>query len=123
MSADEMDEKVEYEGVPVRIGNRQWIMPSLSVGQAEKYWPALLDLDKHAVTTEEMKSLLPKKFDQMVVVIHAALSRNYKDLTITQIKEMVSIGQLRKLMLVVMGQSGFEQGEIKPAEQKAAVVH
>lgn len=119
----EAQEQVEYEGVQVRIGNRQWVMPSLSVGQAERYWPQLLNLDQTGVSADEVKQLMPAKFDDMVTIIHAALSRNYKDLTAQQLKDMVSIGQLRQLMMIVMGQSGFDQsaGEPQPAEARRVV--
>ncbi len=113
---------VKYEGVSIRIGDQDYIMPSLSVGQAEKYWPELLNLDRTGVSAEEVKELLPKKFDSMVTVIHAALSRNYAELTIDQLKDMVSIGQLRQLMLVVMGQSGIDAvGERRPVEMRTVV--
>ncbi len=122
---DEAKEQVEFEGRPVRIGNRQYMLPSLSVGQAERLWPALLKLDKEGVTEDEVKAAIPSKFNDMIDIIHAALSRNYKDVTIAQLKEIVSIGQLKQLMLVVTGQSGIEvssqPGEPAPVREKRAV--
>ncbi len=116
-----VEEQVQFEGCPVRIGNREYVLPSLSVGQAERLWPKLLELDRTGATVEELKSLMPSKFDDMVTIIHAALSRNYKDITAAQLKDVVSIGQLKQLMLIVSGQSGLQPGEQAPVEPKHVV--
>lgn len=120
---EEQGKQLKYEGVEVRIGDQQYIMPSLSVSQAKRYWPQLLELDNAGVTVDEMKSIMPKKFEDMVTVIHAALSRNYPDMTAEALVDIISISQVKSLMEVVMGQSGFGVGEAKPIElvRKVAV--
>lgn len=116
------EEQLKYEGVPVRIGNQTWVLPSLSVGQAKKLWPKLLSIDNVGGSVEEIKKAMPEKFDDMVAIIHAALSRNYKDISLEQLADIVSISQVKHLLLVVSGQSGFTpEGEPKPVELRRAV--
>lgn len=116
---DEQLEEVKFEGVKVRIGNREFVMPSLSVGQAKRLWPQILKLDKEGISAED----IPEKFELAVPIIHAALSRNYPQLTVEQVEDMVSISQLRQLLLVVSGQSGMKEksGETQPAEERRVV--
>ena len=118
----EQPNQVKYEGRPVKIGGREFVLPSLSVRQAEKWWPTLLELDQTGATVEEMKQAMSKKFSDIVGIVRDALSRNYPDVTEEWLKEEVSIGQIRELTLAVMGQSGFDAaGERKPVEPRPVV--
>lgn len=114
---------MKFQGKAVKIGETEYIIPSLSVKQAKKMWPQILDLDKVGGSVEEIKQSMPKKFDDMLAIIHAALSRNYPDVTVEQLEELVSIHQVKDLMLIVSGQSGFEQGETKPEVAEQPTVH
>jgi hypothetical protein len=114
---------VQFEGAAVRIGSRDMIMPSLSVGQARKFWPQILRLNSEGVTIEEVLSTMPSKFGDMVQIIHAALSRNYPDLTLTELENEISINQLRQLMMIVSGQSGMDSKGEKIPDATGPSIH
>jgi hypothetical protein len=116
-----MQDDVKVQGIPVRIGTRDLIMPSLSVSQAERFWPTILELDRTGATKEEMKDAMSKKFHDIVEMIQAALSRNYPDVTVEQLKDAISISQIKSLVLILMGQSGLEMGESQPVAEKRVV--
>jgi len=120
---DDKIEEIRFEGVTVRIGNHDWVMPSLSVKQAKKFWPEILEMDN---LDRNLKGgdIPVKVFDAAIPIIHAALSRNYPSLTVEQVEDMVSLSQLKQLLLIVSGQSGFKAGEKGPdAAKDQATVH
>jgi hypothetical protein len=113
---------VKVEGETIHIGGREFVVPSLSVRQAKKLWPSILELDK-GITVEN----LPEKYELAIPIIHAALSRNYPDLTQDELEDLVDVKNLRQLLLVVSGQSGIKPkpGEKVPVadDEEVPVVH
>ena len=103
-----------FEGELVKLGEREFIVPSLSVTQARKLWPAILDLNR-GVSLEDF----PTKLDQALPIILAALTRNYPEVTLEQLGEWVDVRNFPKLMKIVAGQSGMS---LKPGEDQPLVV-
>lgn len=96
-----MDEKkVTYEGTEVRLGGRTFVVPALSVGQARKLWPEILEMNQGITVAN-----LPDKQGKWMDIVHAALSRNYPELRREELEELVDLRNIRKLMLLVMGNS------------------
>jgi hypothetical protein len=111
----------KFEGEKVRVGDRDLIVPSLSVKQARRLWPEILELDKGITPAN-----LPEKFGQAIPIIHAAISRNYPDITADELEDQIDVKTLRKLLLIVSGQSGMTPGEKLPvasAKDDPPVVH
>jgi hypothetical protein len=105
--------KPKFEGEAVWLGGQEYVLPSLSVGQAKKLWPEILELNK-GVTVDA----LPQKRDEIVKIIHAAISRNYPEMTIETMEDFVDLGNMRRLMMIVSGQSGMKP---RPGEEADAV--
>jgi len=93
---------VKFEGETVRLGGQEYILPSLSTGKARKLWPAILEIDK-GVTPETM----PQKFETMIAIIHAALARNYPELTVDEVGELVDLRRAPDLCLQICRLSGM----------------
>ena len=100
MTEKEKAEKVEFEGEPVTLGRRTFVVPALSVKQARELWPEILEMDQ-GIT----KQNLPQKQSQMIAIITAAISRNYPDITKDEIETLVDLRSIRKLMMIVMANS------------------
>jgi hypothetical protein len=107
-----MDEKPKYDGELVRIGDRDFVVPALSVKQARNLWPEILEMDQ-GIT----KVNLPDKQSKMIEIIHAAISRNYPNITKDEIEDLIDLRSIRKLMMVVMGNS--ELPMVPPVEPAA----
>ena len=110
--------KVKYDGVKVKIGDQELIVPSLTVKQARSVWPEILEMDKQGVTLDTV----PLQWDRGVKVIHTALSRNYPELTTDQLEEMLELRDWAKLIKIVSGQSGMLPGETVPVVAAPAAV-
>jgi hypothetical protein len=95
-------EPVKFEGEKITLGGVEYVVPSLTVKQAKTLWPTIKELDR-GVTVDN----LPAKYDDMLTVIHAALSRNYPQLKIEELEEMVDMGNIRLLMKAATAQSGL----------------
>lgn len=96
------ENKDMFDGESVKLGNREFIVPSLSVNQARKLWPEILDLNKGVTLAE-----FPKKLDAALPIILAALSRNYPDITIDELGDLVDVRNFPRLMKIIAGQSGM----------------
>ena len=109
----------KYEGVVIRLGGRDLTIPSLSVGQAKRLWPQILELDS-GITVQN----LPQKHEQSIEIILAAVNRNYPEITREQLEEWIDLGNIRRVLLVVSGQSGMRTGGAEPvAVEETTVVH
>jgi hypothetical protein len=106
--------KPRFEGETVRLGEREYVLPSLSVSQARKLWPKIKGLNEGI--TEDT---LPDKYADSVAVIQAALSRNYPEITVEQLLDLIGIGDIRRLLPIASGQSGLNPGT-RPAATKPA---
>lgn len=104
----------KFEGELVKLGDREFVVPSLSVNQARRLWPEILDLNKGVTLAD-----FPKKLDAALPIILAALSRNYPDITIEQLGDLVDVRNFPRLMKIIAGQSGMSP---KPGEAPQPVV-
>ena len=104
-----------FEGVKLRIGRQDYIVPALSMKQ----------LKQHEKTISETQKSLGGKLtsadvEKMVGVIHAAVSRNYPDVTIDQLMDAIDLRSLPKIFPAVMGISGLEAKEAGESAAEAA---
>lgn len=102
-----------FEGTPLNLGGKEYIVPSLSAKQVKKHWPKVVEMD----TTQDF----PGKLDLALPVIHAALSRNYPDVSLSGLEELVDMGNFATIVKAVTGQSGITRkpvGEQEPEAEK-----
>jgi hypothetical protein len=98
----QVEAKPKHAGKPVTLGGREYIIPSLSVNQAQELWPDLMAAERD-VTVEN----LPQKWAQMLPIVAAAIKRNYPEMTVEEIGDLVGLDQLPEVVLIVVGQSGL----------------
>lgn len=111
------EKKIEqYEGTPIIICGKKWIVPGLSLGQIEN-------------NKDEISKIINNKNNDIAIigviskVVYLALSRNYPDITQKEVNNIVDMCNMKKFADAAMGQSGFvvngaaESGEVPPAAQ------
>lgn len=101
MSKENYD--VEFEGEPVKLGKKTYIIAGLSFAQAERLAPVIDEIGKN-----QGKTLNAKLINNICVVLHAAISRNYPNITLEEVKDLVDLKNAQKVFGAVMGASGFE---------------
>lgn len=87
------------DGVTVNMGGKDWIVPALSFKQLRELLPKIQSLDQN-----DKDSMVDEKHTMIVTeLVKAALSRNYPDVTIEDVENMLDIRNSSILMLAIMG--------------------
>lgn len=97
------DVKPKFDGELVVLGGHEFIVPALSVKQGRELWPDLMAAEQN-VTVEN----LPEKWGQMMPIVTAAFKRNYPEITSEELEELIDLANLRKIILIIAGQSGLK---------------
>jgi hypothetical protein len=87
------------KGEKIKVGGEEYVLPPLNLDDVEQHWFELIDgsLFKHLKACAE--------------IFHAALSRNYPDLLLSELKAKMTPGELVTNLTILMKQSGFVVGE------------
>jgi hypothetical protein len=92
-----------FDGTSIKLGDKDFIIPPLSLGQIKKFYPIIQEMEKGAD--------ILGKFNSVITIIHAALSRNYPDLKIEEVEDLIDLGNFKGTIDAVMSVSGFKLGE------------
>jgi pyruvate carboxylase len=91
------------DGTRITIGGKEYIVPALSFGQIRKLLPKIQVLQStgSSLTTEQM--------DAVAEVVQTALSRNYPEMTIETVEEILDLANAPTVIKAILGGSGFVQ--------------
>ena len=108
------------DGVKINLGGTEYTVPPLSLAQVKKHQAALDDFRASNGGLDE------KGMETVVEVIHAAISRNYQNVTKQNLEEWLDLGNWDKVWYAVMGISGFNkaggEGEATPGSPSTGTV-
>jgi hypothetical protein len=91
------------EGVKINMGGRDFVAPPLNFKALRALTPKLVILSAMGdVPTGE-------QIDVVLDVVHAALVRNYPDLTRDELEELLDLANLASALVAIMGASGLEK--------------
>lgn len=99
-----------FDGVKVRIGRQDFIVPALSIRQVKRFRPVLSTMGRFAAGGEPSD----QELDALTEMLHAALSRNYPDLTVDQLGDMIDLRSLPELIKAIVARTELEA--TKPGE-------
>ena len=100
---------VKVRGIELVLGGETWVVPPLSLGALEQLQPKL-----KAFTGDVMDGA---QLGVVLDVTHAALRRNYPDITRETVGEMIDVGTFMSVFEAVMDVSGVRR---KAAEAEKA---
>lgn len=97
-----------FEGEIVNLGGTDYTVPPLSLRQVKRLATQLdkLDPDVKGVPAAE-------QIDATIEVMHAALSRNYPDLTREQLEDLIDLGNMTAIIKAAMRTSGLERRAVE----------
>jgi hypothetical protein len=98
-----MADEPRFEGTEMTIAGKKYVIPAMNLKRLKKQRPNI-DLLRSMSPGPQMTE---EEIGVMVEIIHAALSRNYPDLTVDDVEEMVDLNNIRPISMAVMGASGF----------------
>ncbi len=96
-------------GTPLNLGGVDFVMPPLNLDQVRAFESVLPTLGKKGSLTENIDEGLP--------LLHAALSRNYPDLTLDELRPLLDLGNFPAACSALVESSGFVEsapGEPRP---------
>jgi hypothetical protein len=93
---------VKFEGVPVKIGGQEYIVPPLSI----KGFKAMKGQIEALKNMAPGRAMTDEQIDGVMKIIHCALSRNYPELTLDQIEEMLDFGNIGPLINTITRAGG-----------------
>jgi hypothetical protein len=106
-----------YEGEPVIMGGKEWILPPLSfrqLRQMENTLETIMGAEKKGFFARfRKKTLFSEQLARsraVIKIIHAALSRNYPKLKLSEVEDMIDNKSLETLVKAVMGITGLNSG-------------
>ena len=89
----------KHDGIAVHFAGSDWVVPALSLGQLKKLMPHFQALQGGQFSIEQI--------DSSLLVIHAALSRNYPALQLEDVEDLVDLASMPILMEAIMRASGL----------------
>ncbi len=89
-------------GVNIQMGGQEWLVPPLTLGQLRR-----LDSDIKALTSGDADKVL----SAVCSIVAAALSRNYPDMTVQKVEDLIDLGNRDAVVAAVLGNSGLKPGE------------
>ena len=108
------DHKLDYAGAPLVVfAGREWFIPRLALRQSRIVVPGLLRLLPVLETLQENPAALAEaQFEELIAVVHAALTRAYPELGREAFLDLeITVAELAAAVPVIMRQTGF----FKPA--------
>ena len=112
-----MSDEVKFRWETIKLGDKEYVVPSLSIKQAKDLWPEILKLNEGVDVSN-----LPEKYDKIVKIIHTAMTRNYPELKEEDLFDVVDMSNIKILQLAVMGQSGLITSGSRPVAEKLPVM-
>lgn len=112
-SVERVPPKRNRGGRWVNFGGRELMVPPLSLGTIKSMQQELASLQSMAGVPS------PSQIDTVVGLFHAALVRNYPEMTRAEVEDDVDLGNYSELLSAVMNISGFEKGQPGQGEAQA----
>lgn len=88
----------KFDGVTVKVGGVEYVIPPLNLRQIRRFQADLETMGEK--NTLEILDIASK-------ILHSALSRNYPEMTPEQCEEMLDVQNVGIIMQAITGQSGL----------------
>ena len=95
------------EGVPLRFGDREWTVPSLTLSQLKRLAPQIAVLREAGAAVE----MTVQQIDALAEVVASALSRNYPETSAQSVLELLDVANAAEAYVAVLTGSGLKRGD------------
>ena len=101
-------------GVAISIGGREWTIPPLTLGQLRRLMPKVRELSNLNTQLGETQ------IGVLVEIVFAALQRNYPNITIETVEDLLDLGNAAPILHAVLTGSGLSPRALQPGEAMAS---
>lgn len=102
--------KPTFDGVTLKLGGKEYVVPPLSLKLIRKYQTQLSDLGNIKGVPQA------SQIDLIMEVILDAIKRNYPDFTMEELEDLIDVKNMRDLFQAIMGVSGLEAKDTSEKE-------
>lgn len=98
-------------GKNLDLAGRSWLVPPINFAALKKHRALIAEMRTGSVELTDAQQ------DAMLDLIYLALRRNYPDITLEQVEEMIDLANMQPVFEAIMTVSGFEAaaaGESQP---------
>ncbi|HET8552701.1 MAG TPA: hypothetical protein VFM97_09540 [Gammaproteobacteria bacterium] len=92
------------EGRTIELGGEERIIPPLNLKALRTLKP---EIDRLSTGNIAANGLGDEDIDAIVKIVHAAIARNYPDITAEQVEDWIDLGNSAEVIGAVMTQSGL----------------
>jgi hypothetical protein len=90
-------------GIAIEMGGRDWVVPALTLGQL-----VTLHAKIQGIAMVAAPELTPAQVEDFVDIVHAAVGRNYPEISREQLRdELLDTGNSRAVMVALLTGSGL----------------
>ena len=100
-------------GVVVAMGGRDWLVPPLTLGELRRLMPKVRQLTEIGASMGEAQIVV------LVEIVTAALQRNYPDVTLEEVENLLDLGNAASVLNAVLTGSGLKVSETSMGEARA----
>jgi hypothetical protein len=93
-------EKELWPGRQMSLGGHTYVVPALSIGAMRRYRDFIGKSSRGEIAPEDA-------FDTAVEMVHCAFKRNYPDMTLEQLANLLDLNNFKEVQSAVLNQSGF----------------
>lgn len=103
-----MSAVVKVKGIAVRLGGESYVIPPLSLGALEQLQGRVAAFQGDIRDKEQVATVID--------AAHAALKRNYPEITREEIADLIDVGNMAEVFEAVMDVSGLKRKAIEAGE-------
>jgi hypothetical protein len=92
-----------FPGLSIKVGERTLLVPPLSLNQLEIYKNELDAIDELEKNPGE--AIKSGGFGKVLKIMHAAISRNYPEMSLEEAGNLVDLGNFKQFLAAVTGAS------------------
>lgn len=96
------------DGQNLKLGKTEYVVPPLNLKAMRRLLPRITALKTVGLPSDE-------DLGTVVEVVHAALARNYPEITKWEVEDNLDIVNMKKALSIVLGQSGLTSGNATAA--------
>lgn len=104
--------RVKFDGEAIRFAGALRIVPALGFKQLRELQPKIQQMQKMDVGIVMSEEAL----DVFIDIVHAALSRNYPNMSKAEVEDGLDLGSVHDILPLVLRRSGFTRKELSPGE-------
>lgn len=99
-------EEILFPGTPIQIGNKTYVMPSLSLNGLIKAKPLFEGLD--------FQNIDEVTLTKMAELAHLGFARNYPELTVEVLMDLIDLSNIKEILETVVQVNGLQNTSKDP---------